>query len=258
LANEPTPTTPTLSIVIPVYNEIRTLQTLLDRVYAFDLPGIERQFVIVESNSKDGSREVVREWAAGKDDVTVIWEDRPGGKGTAMRKGFVAATGEIILIQDADLEYDVADYPKLIQPILDGETDFVLGSRHSEDTGLVFAGVRQFEGRERLFAYFMNFGEMIFHGGFNILYGTKLQDPTTMYKVFRRRLLREVHLTGQYFELDWEIVGKFVRLGHVPIEVPITYNSRGMKEGKKVSVRRDVVRWVWMMLKVRFMPKSKL
>jgi len=249
---------PTLSIVIPVYNEYATVRTLLDRVYDFDLPGIKKQFVIIESNSKDGSRAVVQAFARGKDNVTVILEDHPGGKGTAMRKGFAAATGDIVLIQDADLEYDVADYPKLIQPILDGTTDFVLGSRHSEDTGLVFSGVRQFQGEERAFAYFMNFGELIFHTFFNVLYGTHLKDPTTMYKVFRRSLLDEVHLTGQYFELDFEIVGKFVRNGHVPLEIPIHYNSRGMKEGKKVSVSRDVIRWVQMLLKVRFTPKDKL
>jgi glycosyltransferase involved in cell wall biosynthesis len=248
----------TLSIVIPVYNEAATVETLLERVYGFDLPGIKKQFVIIESNSRDGSREVVQAFARDKDNVILILEDAPGGKGTAMRKGFAAATGDIILIQDADLEYDVADYPKLVEPILAGRTDFVLGSRHSDDTGLVFAGVRQFEGEERIFAYFMNFGELLFHGSFNLLYGTRLKDPTTMYKVFRRGLLSEVHLTGEYFELDWEIVGKFVRKGHIPLEVPITYKSRSLKEGKKVSVRRDVLRWVWMLLKVRFTPKRNL
>lgn len=247
-----------VSIIIPVYNEAKTTAKLLDFVYAHQIPGARKELVVVESNSTDGSREIVQSFAKGKTNVVVILEDRPEGKGTAVRKGFKQAKGDIILIQDADLEYDVKDYDKLVKPIVEGRTDFVLGSRHLNDSNKREWLIRRFKGIDRIYAHIMNFGGILFHTFYNLVYGTKLTDPTTMYKVFKKDLLKKVNLQGKYFELDWEIVCKFVRLGHLPLEIPIKYQSRGLKEGKKVKFSRDVLRWVYTIVKYRFLPLEKL
>jgi glycosyltransferase involved in cell wall biosynthesis len=248
----------TLSIIIPVYNEKNTVLTLLTNVYKHTVEGVEKEIIIIEDNSKDGTREIIKKFVKGKKNIKLILQDRGHGKGTAVRKGFEVATGDIIMIQDADLEYDVNDYEKLIRPIIDGKTDFVLGSRHLKHNGKTDWLIRRFKGKERIYAYFMNFGGLFFHKLFNIVYGVNLTDPTTMYKVFRRSLLKKIHLEGKYFELDWEIVGKFIRLGYVPMEIPVKYHSRGNDEGKKVRFSRDVLTWLITIFKVRFIPLDQI
>ena len=250
--------TSTLSIIIPVYNEKDTIKILLNRVYNHKLTNIKRELIIIESNSTDGSREYVKNFAHGKKDVQLILEDKPQGKGHALRVGFKKATGDIILIQDADLEYDVNDYEKLIRPILESKTMFVLGSRHLSEDGKRNWGIRKFHGTERIYAYFMNFGGLFLHAFFNVLYGTDISDPTTMYKVFSRDILKKIHLEGNYFELDWEIVSKFIRLGIKPIEIPIKYSSRSPKQGKKVKLSRDIMKWLVTIIKFRYYPLNKL
>jgi glycosyltransferase involved in cell wall biosynthesis len=245
-----------LSIVMPVYNEGKTVLETLHKVYAHQIPNVEKELIIVESNSDDNTRDVVSKFAKGKKDVKLILEDRPRGKGTAVRTGFKNVTGDIVLIQDADSEYDVKDYDKLLKPIMEGKTKFVLGSRHMDHNENYSWAIRKFE--DKNYALFMNLGGVFFHGFFNLVYGTKLTDPTTMYKVFDSSLLRQVHFEGKFFELDWEIVCKFLRLGHVPIELPITYHSRSLAEGKKVRVWRDAPKYMGMILKVRFTPRNKL
>lgn len=247
-----------LSIIIPVYNEVKTIGFLLQQVWEVKLTGIEKEIIVIEDNSKDGSRDVILKFARKHKKIKLILRDSGTGKGSAVREGFRAMTGEIVLIQDADLEYDVNDYQKVIKPILDNKTDFVLGSRHLRHNGKTDWLIRKFKGKDRLTAYFMNFGGVLFHKFFNLVYGVNLTDPTTMYKVFRTKLLKEVHLEGRYFELDWELVSKFIRKGHFPIEVPVRYQSRGYAEGKKVNFSRDVKRWISMILKVRFLPVDEL
>lgn len=247
-----------LSVIIPVYNEAKTVRELLDRVYRHRVVGVEKEMIIIEDNSNDGTREIVNKFVKKKRDVKLVLQDKGRGKGTAVRLGLEKATGDIILIQDADLEYDVDDYEKLIRPIIDGKTSFVLGSRHLKHNGKTDWLIRRFKGRERIYAHFMNFGGIFFHKLFNIVYGVHLTDPTTMYKVFKSDLLKRVHLEGKYFELDWEIVGKFIRLGHIPVEIPVKYRARGNSEGKKVKFSRDVLTWLDMIFKVRFMSLDKI
>jgi glycosyltransferase involved in cell wall biosynthesis len=243
-----------VSIIIPVFNEAQTVAELLEQVWAQSLT-LEKEIIIVESNSTDGSRELVQKFAKEKegsvtDSVLLILQEKPRGKGFAVREGFKNATGDIILIQDADLEYDVTDYPKVLQPIIDGSTSFVLGSRHVQgDT----RNIRKFEGSP-IKARFMNFGAVLFHTFFNVLYGVRLTDPTTMFKVFKRSCLDSFTLSGNRFDLDFELLGKLIRAGFHPIEVPISYKSRSFAEGKKIRIILDPLLWIRIILKTRLSP----
>lgn len=242
-----------VSIIIAVYNEAATVATLLDRVWAQPLPGVCKEIIIVESNSTDGSGEIVAQFQERHADerstrIQVIHEPKPMGKGHAIRQGFAAAAGDILLIQDADLEYDVADYPELLKPIVEGRAAFVLGSRHMGPDGWK---IRRFA-HGGLQAAFMNFGGLLFHGLFNAVFGVRLTDPTSMYKVFRSDCLDGLNFTSNRFDFDFELLGKLIRRGFPPVEVAVSYQSRGFDEGKKIRVLRDPLTWVVAILKCRF------
>jgi len=230
---------PTLTIVMPVFNEARTFRDTFDRIYAARIEGVERDVLIVESNSTDGSRELVRaiEKMPG---VRVIYEDRPRGKGHAVRKALAAATGDIILIQDADSEYDVADYDIVLEPLLRLSATFVLGSRHM---GSRTWKVRRFNDFPML-STLMNLAHQGFTALANWLYEAEMRDPTTMYKVFRRECIEGIAFRRDRFDFDWELVCKLIRRGHMPVEVPINYRARSYAEGKKVRFFRDP--WTWL------------
>jgi glycosyltransferase involved in cell wall biosynthesis len=244
-----------VSIIIAVYNEAGTVGTLLERAWAQPLPqAAAREIIIVESNSTDGSREIVAEFAArhsgeGSSRIKVIHQDRPYGKGHAVRQGLAAASGDILLIQDADLEYDVADYPALLRPIVEGRTAFVLGSRHA---GPNHWEIRQFA-RNSLLATLLNMGGIVFRVLFNALFNCRLTDPTTMYKVFRAECLEGLSFTCNRFDFDFELLGKLIRAGFTPLEVPVSYKSRGFDEGKKIRIVRDGVRGVFAILRFGLM-----
>ena len=238
-----------LTIVIPVYNEVATVSTLLQKVISFPLPGIDKEIIVIESNSNDGSRAAVKQLAQ-QYKFRTIYEDGPQGKGHAVKAGLAAATGEWVLIQDADLEYDVADYPLLLSPLQQGKSIFVLGSRHlgRRDWRYRRTGAGQWLGP------LIDIAVWIYTQVFNLLYGVSLTDPCTMFKVFRRDCLDGIHLQSNGFELDWEIVAKFVRKGLRPTELPVTYHSRSYKEGKKVRMWRDGWRALNAILRFRFGP----
>jgi len=242
-----------LSIIVAVYNEAATVGTLLERVWDQPLPGIDKEIVIVESNSNDGSREIVEKFVAGHaaqpgTKVDAIYQDRPRGKGHAVRQAFAAASGDILLIQDADLEYDVADYPDLLKPIIEGRCAFVLGSRHMGASGWK---IRKF-GSDGPLCSLMNVGGVLFHGLFNLLFASRLTDPTSMYKVFRADCLRGLTFTCERFDFDYELLGKLMRSGFVPLEIPVSYQSRGFDEGKKIRIFKDPLTWVVAIFKCRF------
>lgn len=238
-----------LSIIIPVYNEKNTVQELLNTVYQKDLAALEldREIIIIESNSTDGTREITERFAEEHSDVKLILEDKPKGKGHAVRNGFAAATGDFIMIQDGDLEYDINDYDKLLLPLVNYQESFVLGSRHTGDWQM-----RKFGG-EKATAFLMNIGQIFFTALINIGCKTKMKDPFTMFKLFRRECLYGLTFDGNRFEIDWEIVIKLIRKGFVPLEVPINYNSRGMKEGKKVRMLKDPFLWIACFIKYNYL-----
>lgn len=229
-----------LSIIMPVYNEKRTFMESFEKIHNRVLTGIsgvdDAEIIIVESNSTDGSRELVQTIQSEK--VKVVLEDKPQGKGHAVRTGLKHATGEICIIQDADLEYDVNDYDALVLPLVEYRRTFVLGTRHAGDWK-----IRKFEG-EALSALFLNFGHILFTTIINVFFGQNLTDPFTMYKVFRRECLYMLKFECNRFDFDHELLIKLVQKGFHPLEIPVNYSARGFAEGKKVSVIRDPITWV--------------
>ena len=234
-----------LSVVVPIYNEAATVRQALDAILAKEIPGWRLEIILVESNSRDGTREIVQQYAS-HPRVKLILEDRPRGKGHAVRAGFAAATGDVMLIQDADLEYDLGDYDVLLAPIAAGRQTFVLGSRHGEGGW----AIRTFSDQP-LQALILNLAHWGFTLMINVSLGVWLRDPFTMYKVFRRDCLEGLTFECNRFDFDWELLIKLIRRGHRPIEIPISYTSRSFKEGKKISMFRDPVTWLWALAKYR-------
>lgn len=226
-----------LSIIMAAYNEEATIKTTIDRVLAKKIPGIEIELIIIESKSTDKTRDIIRPYE--KDDrVKIIWQEKPKGKGNAIREGFQHMTGDIVLIQDSDDEYDLEDYDVLLEPIVTGEAAFVLGARHG---GRAWK-MRQFN--DQFWAgHFLNFGHWFFTTLVNVFFGLRLKDPFTMYKVFRTDCLTGLQFECDRFDFDFELLIKLVRNGYRPIEIPVNYRSRSFKEGKKVRVFQDPITW---------------
>jgi SAM-dependent methyltransferase len=229
----------TLSVVVPAFNEAATIASLLDAVLRKEVPGMDLEVIVVESNSTDGTREVVRRYAD-HPRVKLVLEERPRGKGHAVRTGLAEASGDFVLIQDADLEYDLEDYDVLLEPLAAGREAVVLGSRHGGDA---WWKMRQFE-RQPLLSAFLNLGHWVFTTLVNVLFRQHLKDPFTMYKVFRRDCITGLDFKCDRFDFDYELLVKMVRVGYRPIEIPVNYRSRSFKEGKKVSTLRDPINWL--------------
>jgi Glycosyl transferase family 2 len=235
-----------LSVIFPCFNEEAYVGDVLEALLAKELK-IPKEVIVVESNSKDRTREIVQSFA-GHPDVRIILEDKPRGKGHAVRTGLKAATGSIILIQDADFEYDLDDYDALLDPILQRRTSFVLGSR---SLGLDDWKVRRFAASHVKEAM-LNVAQLAFAATFNVLFQKRTTDINTMFKVFRAECLEGLNLEGDRFELDIELVCKLVRNGNDPFEVPVNYVARGFEEGKKISFVKDALPSYWAIWKYRF------
>jgi glycosyltransferase involved in cell wall biosynthesis len=236
----------TLSVIVPAFNEARTVGPMLDALLAKRVAGMEVEVVVVESNSTDGTRDVVRAY---EDDprVRLVLEDRPRGKGHAVRTGFAHATGDFILIQDADLEYDLEDYDVLLEPLASGREALVLGARHG---GNAWWKMRRFN-RRRALSLFFNCGHWFFTALLNGLFGQRLRDPFTMYKVFRRDCLFGLEFRCNRFDFDHELLVKLIRKGYRPVEIPVNYRSRSFEEGKKVAAIRDPLTWLVALARLR-------
>jgi hypothetical protein len=220
-----------LSIVLPVFNEARYARQVIEAVLGKSLK-IDREVIIVESNSTDGTRDIVRSFE-GRPGVQVVLEDRPRGKGHAVRTGLKHVTGTIVLIQDADFEYDIDDYDALLEPILQHKTMFVLGSR---SLGLDDWKVRKYDATP-IRGVILNFAQVMFAKTYNVLYQQRVTDVNTMFKVFRAECLDGLDLQSNGFELDIELACKLARNGNSPMEVPVNYVGRGFEDGKKITWR---------------------
>ncbi len=239
IGNEPTEhdensTAFAVSIVIPVYNERDTIAEIVRRVQAV---GIHQEIVIVDDYSLDGTREVLLELAE-QPDIRVLMHGYNRGKGAALRTAFAEVEGDVVMIQDADLEYDPQDYPKLLAPIERGETDVVYGSRFLENAN---------QDPSRLH----RFGNRLLTALSNRLTGQRLTDMETCYKVFRREVVQAIDFQQNRFGFEPEITAKLSRMGKQIVEVPISYDYRGYDEGKKIGLR-DGLSAIWCILRYAF------
>jgi glycosyltransferase involved in cell wall biosynthesis len=232
-----------LSIVMPVYNERATIEQIIEQVRAVDV-GIERELVIVDDASTDGTRELLAQRFSGDSVVRVFSHERNRGKGAAVRTGIEQATGDVVLIQDADLEYDPNDYRELLRPIVEEQAQVVYGSR--------FLGRRhRLLGRERVAFPLQYLGNRFLSMLTNLLYRSSLTDMETCYKAIARPVLQGLDLRANKFDFEPEVTAKILRRGHRITEVPIRYRPRTYREGKKISWR-DGARAVWTLFKCRF------
>jgi glycosyltransferase involved in cell wall biosynthesis len=209
-----------LSLVIPVYNEARTVGQLIDKVRATDIRGLDKELIVVNDGSSDGTREALARFE-GQPGIQVHHSPVNLGKGASLRIGFRHATGDIVSIQDADLELDPAEFNHLVQPILDAEADVVYGSR--------FLGSGP---KGKLSFYLANRGLAVLT---NVLYGSRLTDIETCYKVFRREALESLTLRASRFEIEPELTAQVLKRGLRVVERPIGYQPRSRNEGKKIS-----------------------
>ncbi|MGI9077944.1 MAG: glycosyltransferase family 2 protein [Gemmatimonadaceae bacterium] len=221
-----------LSVIIPVYNEVATLASIVRRVQAVAL---EKEIIIVDDCSTDGTTDVVRQLAA-HSDVRALYHQNNQGKGAALRTGFAAATGDVVIVQDADLEYDPDEYPKLLKPILDGKADVVFGSR--------FMG-----GESHRVLYFWHYvGNKLLTYLSNCCTNLNLSDMETCYKAFRREILQAIVIEESRFGFEPEITAKVAKTRCRVYEVGISYSGRTYEEGKKIGWK-DGVRAFWCILK---------
>ena len=243
---------PRLSIVVPVFNEASSFSTVFERLLEKRVEGLDVEIIVVESNSTDGTREQVLQFAD-HPRVKLLLEPVPCGKGHAVRAGLKEITGDFVMIQDADLEYDLEDYEALLEPLLRNRAAFVLGARHGGSKWKM----RQFE-HQPLVAMILNGAHWFFTALINVFFNASLKDPFTMYKVFRRDCLYGIRFTCDRFDFDWELVIKFLRKGYHPVEIPVNYRSRSFAEGKKVSIIRDPFTWLCVLAKLRLNPFDPL
>jgi glycosyltransferase involved in cell wall biosynthesis len=226
-------TDPLLSVVMPVYNERATIEEIIPRVLAVPL---RIELIVVDDGSTDGTRDLLT-GLAGRHAFKLIFQPKNAGKGAAIRRGFEEVTGDLVVIQDADLEYSPEEFPDLISLICQGRADVVYGSR--------------FLGRHRVFLFTHYAGNRLLTLITNALYNTMLTDMETCYKVMRTEVLRSFRLESDGFGIEPELTAKIFKRGYRVYEVPITYDGRGYEEGKKITWRDGVVA-LWVLLKYRF------
>jgi glycosyltransferase involved in cell wall biosynthesis len=221
-----------VSIIMPVYNEKATLLEILERVEAVD---INKEIILVDDGSTDGSREILQSLEPGR--AIVVLHEKNAGKGAAIRSGLPHCTGDIITVQDADLEYDPQDLVRLLRPIQKGKADVVYGSR--------------FTGERRNMFFWHWVGNRFLTFITNVLYDTTLSDMETCYKMFRAEIIKSIELRSRSFEIEVEMTTKILKRKHRIYEVPISYAGREFREGKKITWR-DGLAALYYLIKYRF------
>jgi glycosyltransferase involved in cell wall biosynthesis len=231
-----------VSVIIPVYNEQSTIAEVIDRVCAVDLGGLEKEIIIADDGSRDDTPAILADKHKQHSCITKVHTSLINlGKGAAIRFGLEFATGDVILIQDADLELSPEEFPTLLAPILRGEADVVYGSRFQRWTSNIPL-------RTRLANWFLTLFT-------NLLYGSRLTDMATAYKVFRSEVIKGLKLRSARFEFEPEVTANLLLAGHRIVEVPISYNPRSVDEGKKVGWI-DGIEYIYTLLKCRFFSDS--
>jgi glycosyltransferase involved in cell wall biosynthesis len=225
-------------VIIPCYNEQRTILTILERVQAV---AITKEIIIVDDGSTDGTRELLAALVVDLPGITVLFHEGNRGKGAAVATGLARAIGRVVIIQDADLEYDPEEYGAVIAPILAGEAEVVYGSRNLQPNHYSY----------RVFYW----GGRLVTLATNLLYGSRLTDEATCYKAFARPVIQGLHLESTGFEFCPEVTAKVLRQGYAIREVPISYHARPREEGKKIRAS-DGLRAIWTLLKYRLKPRT--
>jgi glycosyltransferase involved in cell wall biosynthesis len=225
-----------LSVIIPAFNEKSTIDEIIGSVRSVDLGDVELEIIVVDDSSTDGTLEKLGRWLNAPG-ITVVYHDTNRGKGAAIRTGLEKATGDFTIIQDADLEYEPSDYPRLIEPIISGKADVVYGSR--------------FMGNVEGMAPASLLANKILAWAATILFGKRITDEATCYKVFRTDTLRSFELKCERFEFCPEVTAKALKRGYTLLEVPITYRARTVESGKKIKTR-DGLEAIWTLLRYRF------
>ncbi|MBI4736154.1 MAG: glycosyltransferase family 2 protein [candidate division NC10 bacterium] len=223
---------------MPVFNEVRTIREILEQVDTADAAGLVKDLIIVDDGSTDGTRERLQQLDGLKTPFRVLFHAQNMGKGAALRTALTYASGDIILIQDADLEYDPSEYPELLGPILMGRADVVYGSR--------IRGGKPVRDFSMVYLWGNKFVTFVA----NLLYGGALTDMETCYKVFRADVIKNIQIRANRFEFEPEITAKVLKRGHKIVELPISYYGRDRAEGKKLSWR-DGIGALWTLLKYR-------
>ena len=227
-----------LSIVIPVYNEVNTIEKVIERV--MDTPH-SKELIIVDDCSTDGTRELLGKIKT--DGINIYYHDKNQGKGAALRTGFKMVQGDIVIIQDADMEYDPNDYAKLLEPIMCGKAEVVYGSRFLTNAHLLHS---------KKFFYITHFiGNKFINILLNILYNSKLTDMETGYKVMTKKALDSMDLTESRFDIEPAITANLLLKGYNVYEVPISYSPRNYKEGKKITWRDGIIA-IYVLFKYKF------
>lgn len=225
----------TLSIIVPVFNEEKTLLALLDKVQRVKLWGLKKQIIVVDDGSTDSTPGLLKKIK--NTNVEIYYHEENKGKGAAIRTAIPHTRGEFVAIQDADLEYDPADYVNLLVPLMEGKTDAVYGSR--------------FMGPHRAFLFLHYFGNKFLNLVTNILYNTTISDMETCYKLFKGEIIRNLKLRSNRFEFEPEVTAKILKKGYKLYEMPISYDGRGFDEGKKITWK-DGITALWCLIWYRF------
>lgn len=217
-----------LSVIIPVYNEVHTILKIIQKVREVPL---DKEILVVDDGSTDGTRDLLRESGEG---IKLFYHEKNQGKGAAIRTGIPHLTGDVVVIQDADLEYDPSEYPRLIGPILEGKADVVYGSR--------FLG-----GPHRVLLFWHSIGNKIVSTLSNMLTDLNLSDMETGYKAFRAEVLKGIEIESNRFGFEPEITAKISKMGCRIYEIPISYYGRDYSEGKKISWKDGIVALYWIL-----------
>ena len=229
-----------LTVLMPVFNEAATIREILAQVDAAGAAGLEKELIVVDDGSTDGTREALQAAEGLRSAHRILFHAQNMGKGAALRTALTYATGDIVLIQDADLEYDPKEYPELLAPILTGRADVVYGSR--------LRGGKPVRDFSLLYLWGNRFVTLMT----NLLYGTALTDMETCYKVFRADVIKNIQIRANRFDFEPEITAKVLKRGHKIVELPISYYGRDKAEGKKLSWR-DGAAALWTLVKYRFL-----
>lgn len=210
----------TIDIIVPIYNEIQTLERIIQQIESLDFCGLKKRLILVDDCSTDGSREILKKFK----NHSVLFHDKNLGKGAALCTGIQKSTADIIVFQDADLEYNPKDYQKILPDLIDNKTAIVYGSRLKE------------KNNEKNFLKSSLFANKFLTFLTNMLYGCKLTDVETCYKAFRHDVIKDINIKSKKFEVEIEITAKLIKKGYKIKEIPISYNGRAFHQGKKITV----------------------